>query len=70
MMGLIHKNVNRRQSWEEPQNLSKKGCKKFESNSFPHHRGGWVEGAFFYVVFPVGLIHKDENEHQSSKRKN
>ena len=26
MMGLIHKNINRRQSWEEPQNLSKKGC--------------------------------------------
>ena len=69
MMELIHKVVDKLQSWEEPQNLSKKGCKNFDSNSFPHHRGRRVEGAFFYVVSPVGLIHKDENERQSSKKK-
>ena len=41
---------------EEPRNkISRKKC---------------FEGAFFYVVSPVGLIHKDKNELQSSKRKN
>ena len=30
---------------------------RFILYSFPHHRGGRVLGAFFYVVSPVGLIH-------------